>query len=145
MYQLVPKKKKSIVLRIVIFLVACAVIKEGLTIIFSPAPVSQQLDKVASNINKRCPLVVDSMITLTNCVATSDYRLHYNYQLTTLYKEDVDTVSMIFSARENMINILKTDPNLAVFKKHDISVSASYYDKTGVYVCGVAVLPQELK
>ncbi len=38
MYKLVPTKKKNIFLKIVIFLVACAVIKEIIVVLFGPCP-----------------------------------------------------------------------------------------------------------
>lgn len=145
MYQLVPKKKKNIFLKIVVFLVACAVIKELIVVLFGPAPVGRQLDNLANSINKRCPLVVDSATTLNNCSAGSGNRLHFNYQINTVNKEEVDTVSLIVSCRKEMINRMKTDPSLAVLKNNDVSISASYYDKTGKYICSVAVLPRDLK
>jgi len=144
MYQLVPKKKKSIFLKIVIFLIACAVIKELIIVFFGPAPVSKQLDDVANTINKRCPLIVDSTTTLNNCSAGSGNKLCFSYQLNSVNKEDVDTISLVANSRRDMINKMKTDPALAVFKKNDISISARYYDKTGRYVCCAEVLPMDL-
>ena len=145
MYQLVPKKKKNIFVKILVFLVACAVIKELTVVLFGPAPVSKQLDDFANSINKRCPLVVDSTTTLNNCTAGSGNRLYFNYQVNSVNKEDVDTVSLIVNCREEMINKMKTDPGLTAFKKYDVSISAKYYDKTGKYICSVDVLPNDLK
>jgi hypothetical protein len=145
MYQLVPKKKKYIVLKIVGVLFACAIIKELLSLLFAPAPVSQQLHDFANSINKRCPIVIDSTTVLNNCAAISGYRLHFNYQINTVSKEDVDTVALIMGARQEMITKLKTDPNMVVFKNNDLSISATYYDKTGAYICSAAVVPSDLK
>src|SRR5687767_13681251 len=145
MYQLVPKKKKNIFLKIVIFLVACAAIKELIIVLFGPTPVSKQLDDFTNSINKRCPLVIDSATTLNNCLAGSGNRLHFNYQINTVNREEVDTVSLKLNYREEMINRMKTDPGLAVFKNNDVSLSASYYDKTGHYISNVAILPEDLK
>lgn len=145
MYQLVPKKKKNIVLKIVLFLVACGIIKELLSFILAPAPVSAQLDDLANSINKRCPIVVDSTTVLNNCSAISGFRLHFNYQVNTVSKEEVDTVALITACRQDMITKLKTDPNMAPFKDNKLSLSASYYDKAGVYICSVAVVPGDLK
>jgi hypothetical protein len=145
MYQLVPTKKKNIFLKIVIFLVGCAVIKELIVVLFGPAPVSKQLDDFTNSINKRCPLVVDSATTLNNCSAGPGNILHFNYQISIVNKEEVDTVSLFLKWREEMINRMKTDPSLAVFKNNDISLSASYYDKTGHYICSVGISPENLK
>jgi len=145
MYQLVPKKKKSIFLKILVFLIACAAIKELIVVLFGPAPVSKQLDDFASSINKRCPLVVDSSTTLNNCSAGSGNRLYFNYQVNSVNKEEVDTALLIVSSRKEMINKMKTDPGLAGFKNNDVSISARYYDKTGKYICSVDVLPMDLK
>lgn len=145
MYQLVPKKKKHIFLKILGVLVACAIIKEFLSFLFAPAPVSKQLDDLANSINKRCPIVVDSTTVLNNCAAISGFRLHFNYQVNTVSKEEVDTVALIMGSRQEMITKLKTDPNMAVFKDNNLSLSATYYDKSGVYICSVAVVPSDLK
>lgn len=145
MYQLVRKKKRNIFLKIIGVLVACAVIKELLLVLFGPASVSRQLDDFANSVNKRCPLVVDSITRLINCSAGNGDKLHLNYQITTVDKEEVDSVSMMINCREAMINSIKTDPSMAIFKQQNISLSASYYDKTGKYICGVTVLPSDLK
>lgn len=143
MYKLVPKKRKNIFLKILGFIVACAVIKELIVVLLGPAPVSQQLADFAESVNKRCPMVIDSFTTLNNCAAFSDYRLHFNYQFNSMYKEEVDTIALFLNSREQMINRIKTDPALGVFKKNDLSLTASFYDKTGNYICGVAVSPKD--
>ncbi len=40
---------------------------------------------------------------------------------------------------------MKTDLKLAAFKNNDVSLSASYYDKTGRYICSVGISPRDLK
>lgn len=145
MYQLTPIKKKNIFLKIVIVLVACAVIKELIVVLFGPAPVSKQLDDFTNSVNKRCPLVIDSATTLNNCSAGPGNLIHFNYQINLVNKEEVDTVSLFLKWREEMINRMNTDPSLAVFKKNEVSLSASYYDKTGHYICSVGISPEDLK
>lgn len=145
MSQLVPTKKKNIFLKIVIFLVACGFIKELIVINFGPASVSKQLDDFTNSFNKRCPLVIDSATILTNCSALPGNTVHFNYQINIVNKEEVDTVLVLLKWREEMINRMNTDPSLAVFKKNDVSFSASYYDVAGHYICGVGISPNDLK
>lgn len=145
MYQLVPKKKKNIFVKIIVFLVACAVIKELIVVLFGPAPVSKQLDNLANSINKRCPLVIDSSTTLNNCEAGSGNTLYFSYQNNSVNKDEVDTISLIVNSRKEMINRMKTDPSLAALKDNDVSMIAKYYDKASKYICSVVVTPTDLK
>lgn len=146
MYQLVKKKKRNVVITIILILVATAAAKELLTVIFSPPPVGQQLDELANSINKRCPLVVDSSTTLLNCSAMVGDRLHFNYRVETdAAKEDLDTIGFKISYREEMINRIKTDPSLAPFKNNAVSLSATFYNQAGTYLCSIGIVPSDLK
>lgn len=145
MYQLVKKKKKNIFLIILVFILGSAVLKEVLTVAFGPPPVSKQLDDLAASVNKRCPILIDSNTTLTNCLAINGHRLHFNYKFNSVIKEEVDTLTLAAISRQEMINRIKTNPDFRMFKQNDLSVSASFYDVTGVYICGAAIAPADYK
>jgi hypothetical protein len=144
MYQLVPKKK-NLFLKILGFIVALAVIKELFVFLFAPAPISQQLDDFASSINKRCPMVLDSTTTLNNCLAVTGDKLYFNYQFNAVNKDEVDATFLQATNKETIINKIKTDPSFAFIKNNNISISASYYDKAGNFICKVSVLPKDIQ
>jgi hypothetical protein len=144
MQQLTKKSKRTTILGIIGVVVIGALLKEGFSN-HSKASVGTQLDQFAITVNKRCPMVIDSTVTLTNCMAILDNRLHFNYQLTQMDKEQVDTVALIVDARQEMINRLKTNPDAAFLKNNEINLTATYHDRTGKYICGVVVIPADLK
>jgi hypothetical protein len=145
MYQLVKKNKKSILVKLLIFLVVASLIREAIRINTAPPPISQQLNDFVNSLNKRCPMIIDSTLILNNCVAIAGNRLHFNYQASKLSKDEVDTVSLMLDNRQQIINGIRTNPDMAVFKQNELYLTATYYDKTGNYICGVAVTPADYK
>ena len=144
MYQLVSKKKKTILLGIVGLLLIFSLTKEFFSALNAPTPVSKQIDEFAKSIAERCPLVVDSITTLRNCAASSGNKILLNYQLS-IDKEGIDTVSLISNCREEMLNRIKTDPSMAFFKDNEVAFNVSYYDIAGNYICRIIVSTNDSK
>lgn len=143
MYQLVPKKKKYIVLKIIGVLFACAFIKEILVVLFAAPPVSEQLDSMVSKMNERCPMVIDSMTTLANFGALNGNTLIVNYRLNTA-KAAIDAAEAEAANKEYIINQIKTNPSLAFIKTNKLSLFATYYDSVGVFVLNISITPKDI-
>lgn len=96
----------------------------------------------AKEINKHCPIMVDSLTRLDNSIATSDNKLQFNYTFVKNNRSEIDTSILKSSMTTSFTNKLKTDPKFKGFRQKGISISASFYDSSGNYVCDVFVDPQ---
>ena len=142
MYQLIRKKRHPFV-NFLLFILALSITTEVLKLIFQSPSVDEQLLTTSKEINKQCPIIVDSLTQLDNTVALPNHLLQYNYTFYKSDKENIDTVVLKKSMRESLINKLRTDPKFAVFKEGHVIVGSSFYDRTGHYVCAMQVTPAE--
>ncbi len=140
MYEL--KKTKSYGSRIIIGIAILFLLSAVLKMIFNEKKplLSDELIELANNINEHAPVVIDSTTRFDNMVALSDYKLQYNYTLLQVVKSDVDTAVLFSTGKEYMLNMMKSNPQVSVFKKNGIDIWASYSDKNGVYI-GTVKLP----
>ena len=144
MYQLV-KKKRSPFVNLLLFLLALSITTEVLKLIFQPPPFNDQLMDIAKQVNKKCPIMVDSTTRLDNIMAAPGNEFMYNYTFVKINKQDVDTVAFKKEERQELINKIKTNPSLAAFKDNNVTIKATFSDDSGIYVCRVVVLPDEYK
>jgi hypothetical protein len=145
MYELIKKKSYGmrIVTGIAIFFVITLVLK---MIFYQPfVSIDEELMKMASELNRHAPIMVDSVTRFDNAIALSGYRVDYNYTFLRAEKADVDTVYLVKTAKETLLNGLKTDPKLAPFRKEGITISAIYHDKRGNYICTATVTPDDFR
>src|SRR4051812_6181547 len=129
MYQLT--KKRNPIWKFVGFLLAISITAELLKVVFQAPSINKQLMDTAKEINRHCPIMIDSLTRLDNSVATADNKLQFNYTFIKSDRIDIDTSILKTSMLISFVNKLKTDPKFKDFKKYDIPISASFYDSSG--------------
>ena len=143
MYQLT--QKRSPILKFLGFLLAISITAELLKVIFQGPSINEQLMDTAKEINKHCPIMVDSLTRLDNSIATLDNKLQFNYTFIKTDKVDIDTSNLKSSMTSSFINKLTTDPKFKDFIQNDIAISATFYDKSGNYVCNLFIEPKQFE
>ena len=129
-------KRKNLAARIVLALILLFILNFVIKNIFNTeASINDKLVKVANEINKHTPIIVDSMTRCDNVIALTGNKLQYNYTITNLEKKEIDTTILLSSVKEHMLNIIKTNPKVAFFRDNNVDFIASYSDKKGNYVC----------
>jgi hypothetical protein len=100
------------------------------------------LYKICSEVNKNCPLYVDSTTMLLNSVYTAvDTTITYTYKLVDIEKSslNLEKAKDIFS--QYVIERANDNPSLKSFKEMKVHVTYSYYDKNSNYLFTIS-LPQ---
>ena len=145
MYELT--KKKNLATKIILGLLALFIINTALKFIFKQpeATINDDLMKIASEINKHTPITVDSMTRLDNVTALTGNKLQYTYTITKASKENIDTTIVLASTKENMINMIKSNPKTKYFRENKIDIIVNYLDKNGFYVCMLAISHNDYK
>lgn len=139
MYEIVKKKSLTIkiITGIIIFFVVTSLLK---IILKEPAlTLDKELIAISNEINKRAPIIVDSITRLDNVQALNGNKLQYNYTITDTDKEEIDTVILKANTKQNMTNMLKTNPNAKYFRENKIDLLINYVDQNGKYVCNLSV------
>jgi hypothetical protein len=108
---------------------------------FNPT-IDKQLAGFANEFNKTCPMTVNEYTTLKNVVALPDKTIQYNYILVDMTKAEVklDTVKKyIFPS---ILQTVKTDPSMKLFRDNKVTINYNYADKNGVFVTEYIVKPE---
>ncbi len=113
--------------------------KEGV----NKSVVDQTLVKVASQLNKTLPMEVDSETRLDNTMALPNKVFQYNYTLVNMLSTEVDTTQLLSFVKPNVINNIKTNPQMSYFRDNEVSVNYLYKDKEGNFITLLKVTPEE--
>ena len=97
--------------------------------------------QTANNINKSCPMVVDSETLLDNIVVLPGNIFQYNYTLINMEKEMIDIQDMRSYIEPILLNNIKTNPELSIFRKNRITFSYYYKDKNGSFLTKILITP----
>ena len=92
------------------------------------------LMKAASEINENCPFMVDENIRVDNAIALSDNTILYNYTVINYLKEEIDIKQIKSNINLRLLNSIKTNPDLKIFRDNKVTMKYTYKDKVGVFL-----------
>ncbi|RYE55998.1 MAG: hypothetical protein EOP48_08985 [Sphingobacteriales bacterium] len=138
------EKQKNIWLRILIGLFILFAITQTLKFFLKEPPmrINGELVKVANEINKHVPIVVDSMVSLDNVDALHGDIFQYNYSVRA-EKSELDTSTLAILAKQDLLEQFKNNDKTEVFKEHNIILQAIYRDSNNTEIFRVSILPSE--
>lgn len=102
------------------------------------------LKNVSMDVNKNCPIQVDSIIKLENTVAHPIATFRYNYTL----KYDTvryDIHEFEKSLRITTLNSIKTNPDAKMFKDMQATLEYNYSDTLGNFLFRIIIKPEDYK
>lgn len=110
-------------------------------IFFRPPSFDKVMTEAAAQINKTCPIKVDDYSRLDSVLALPNNSLKYNYTLFDLTKAEVklDTVKKYMEPM--ILDKVRTEPKLKIYRDHKTTIIYSYNDKNGVFVYQFSVTP----
>jgi len=103
----------------------------------------KQLTKSANDMNKTYPAMVDRETRIDNVVALPDKVFQYNFTFINLLKDSVDFVSMAREMQPNLLNGVKSSPDLKTFRDHRVTMAYQYSDKNGVFMFKILITPEK--
>ncbi len=144
----VPKKnlkkkytKKTIgasVLGIVLFLVLYYASFQ----FFSPT-YDEALGKMADDMNKICPMMVDADTRLDDVGILPGNIIQYNYTLINMDQARVNTLDLRNSMEPFITNAVKTDPDMQFQRDNKTTLNYHYRDKNGSYLFLLSITPDK--
>ncbi|MDP4202258.1 MAG: hypothetical protein Q8861_06160 [Bacteroidota bacterium] len=97
----------------------------------------------AGEINKSCPVMIDSETRLDNVMAFPDNICQYTYTLVNMEKNTVDTLQLKNSVEPNIVNFVRTNPQMKYIRDKSVTVNYYYKDKKGIYLFMISVKPDQ--
>lgn len=96
----------------------------------------------SQKINDMCPMVVDKDTRLDNTVVLSNKKIQYNYTMINNIAEDFDADYLEIEFVPNLINQVKTNPGLELFRQNNVTFSYYYQDKNGKFILNTIIKPE---
>ena len=99
--------------------------------------------EAASEINENCPIMIDNDTRLDNTVAMPNNIFQYNYTLVNLEKNEINIEELRSFIEPNVVNNVKTNPEMKAYKDNKVTMSYFYKDKKGEYLLEINVTPEQ--
>jgi hypothetical protein len=109
----------------------------------SESKVFKELMDVAGEINKVLPAMADKETRFDNTMALPGRKVVYNYTLINYLKEEIDTVMFINALKKELMNNIKTTPDMEPFRNLNVIMIYRYRDKENNHICNIVVEPQD--
>jgi len=132
------------IISIIIGAVIAAVSYQVVSRVLFPTPCfDSQLIKVANEINKNCPIMVDQVTRLDNTMAGPGNSIAYNYTLVNHEATELNIESIKEYITPILINMVKTSEEMKSFREIKVSLKYNYRDKSGVFLFSVLINPED--
>lgn len=137
----IGSQKNNRILQIVLFVVVFAVAFLGTQYLMKPN-VGKELEKVAAELNQKCPMQVDQETRLDKAAYVAPKTIQYHYTILPADKDSIDDASgpknfLIKQAQDN----LDQAPGMKLFREKDVTLQYFYHDKNGKPLFDFAIQP----
>lgn len=89
--------------------------------------------------------MVDSETRLDNTSVMPNNTFQYNYTLINVDKSMIDTIEFKKILEPTILNAIKTNPETAYQRDHNVTIKYCYKDKAGNYLCTILMSPDQYK
>jgi hypothetical protein len=135
--------KKQIISMIIGAVIAAVSYQVVSRVIFSPPSIDSQLIKVANEVNKNCPFMVDQYTRFDNTIAGPGKSLAYNYTVVNYEATELNIESIKEYITPILINMVKTSEEMKSLREIKVSLKYNYRDKSGVFLFSVLINPED--
>lgn len=139
------KKRRNLIIGLVVaFTVVGLMGASILTMqnVFKPFVTGKVLETAVNEVNKNCPVMVDEYTRLDSASLVSDHEMQYNYTLINTELEEVNQDTVKKYVMPEIINNVKTSPDLKAFRDLKTTLIYSYRDKNGLAILKIPVTPE---
>ena len=137
-------KGKNKILPIIVGIIAFGISYFTVQKLFNnPQSFDKAMMEAASEINENCPIMIDNDTRLDNTVAMPNNIFQYNYTLVNLEKNEINIEELRSFIEPNVVNNVKTNPEMKAYKDNKVTMSYFYKDKKGEYLLEINVTPEQ--
>ena len=141
MEQTEDKGKTKKIIGTIVGILAFGLAYFGAQQLFKTPSFDKAMMEAASELNKSCPIMVDQDTRLDNAAALPNNIFQYNYTLVNLDKSEVNIDTVKKYVEPGVINNVKTNPDLKVYRDNKVTMAYNYSDKNGVFIIKINVTP----
>lgn len=137
------KDRKKSVGTVVGLIIGFAVIVLVKQFAFKTPSFDKAMMQAASELNKSCPIMVDTETQLDNSVALPNNIFQYNYTLINMKKDSVDIAVFEEYMQPMILNNVKTNPDLKTYRNNKVTMAYYYKDMDGLFLTKISVTPDQ--
>jgi hypothetical protein len=104
-----------------------------------------KLKEAAIELNKSCPMMVDSETRFDSAMTVSSSEFQYNYTLVNLKPDDIDPEQLIEVLKPLLVNNIAINPDLNMFRDNDVTLTYLYKDMNGDFFAKIPVTPADYR
>jgi len=114
-------------------------------VFFKKPTIDKVLVETANTLNKSCPVMLDADTRGDNVMALPNKTFLYNYTLINYENGMLDTTILKNNLTPNMINMVKTNPDMKYCRDNEVTLKYVYKDKNGNYMFSIVISPEKYK
>jgi hypothetical protein len=110
--------------------------------------VQSQLEKIAEDVNKRMPRMINSELQANNAFALNNKVFRYSHTFINSRKEEFETPEYseyLEKYRKELLNNINTTPEMKFFRENKVTLQYTYYDMDGVLITEFKFTPDEYR
>ena len=135
------ESKKGTIVGIGVGAIFFALFFYGVQQFFKP-DLESELREVALELNKQSPMEIDQYVRLDSAASKGETNLVYYYTLFDMERSEVNLDTVNKYLRPGIIDNVKINPDLKVFRDNNITLDYRYFDKEGEFVTEISVTPE---
>lgn len=139
------KNLKNSIGSIVGVIIGAVVIKVVMNYFNPPVTFDQQLMNAAEEINKTCPFMIDKDTRLDSAIGGPGKTFKYNYTIINYAVEELNVEQLKSELAPDIINNVKTSPEMETFRENEVTIVYNYNDKNGNHLLQLKVIPGDYK
>jgi len=113
--------------------------------VFPKPDIDKVMVETVNTINKTFPMMIDADTRIDNAMALPNKTILYNYSLVNYENGMIDTVMTKNTLEPNIINNIKTSPEMKYHRDNNVTFQYRYKDKNGNYMFSIIVTPEQYK
>ncbi len=110
---------------------------------FNEPVIDTTMSKIADEINKQCPMMVDADTRLDNALVLPGNVFQYNYTVVNAELENVDVEAFKTYLEPIITNAVSTDPQMQFQRDYKTTMNYNYKDKNGKHLFLISITPDK--
>lgn len=112
---------------------------------FKNPELDRAMMQMAGELNKSCPVMIDSETRLDNTTSLPNNVFQYNYSLINLDKDSVNIEEAKTYLESTIATTVRTNPDMKYFRDNKTTINYSYKDRSGVFLFKISITPDKYK
>lgn len=117
----------------------------GVQQLFFKSDTESAIVAAARKLNESCPMMVDAVTRLDSVASVSDKVFQYHYTTLNFSRTEVDLDTLKKYMASSVINNVRTNPSMKVFRDNEITLLYAYRDQRGELFYTLSVTPEMYK